>query len=125
MPQRSPRRSNRQIPVMEATEAVERRNLNLPQTLDVRVACNQLLYAMEAIAARGAAPAVDPRTPGEIICYVLALKQRGGFRPAGWESRLAEWTRHKTPLVREVLLLNPPRPCPIRSAGYFWLVSET
>src|SRR5262249_37761209 len=54
----------------------------------------------------------DPRTPGEIIHFVLTAKLRADFRPEYWEKRCRNWVRNGTPFVREFVLLNTPRPLP-------------
>jgi hypothetical protein len=76
----------------------------------VRQACTDLTCAIEALAARGVEPTADPRTPGEIVQFILAIKQRKDFRPAGWAKRCGDWIQHGTPYVRECVLFNAPRP---------------
>jgi hypothetical protein len=84
-----------------------------------------LVYATEALAARGVEPTADPRTPGEIIHFVLAVKQRKEFRPAGWEKRCADWARQESSYVREVVLFNAPRPLPESLLGFYQIGVRT
>ena len=77
-----------------------------------RTACTDLLHTVEALVDRGVEPAADPKTPAEITHFVIALKQRKDFRPAGWEKRCADWAGRDSPYLREVLLFNTPRPLP-------------
>ena len=78
----------------------------------VRKACLDLVHATKALAAREEAAMADPRTPGEVIHFVLAVKRRKEFRPAGWEKRCAKWALRGTSYVREVVVFNAPRPLP-------------
>jgi len=96
------------IPVVERT----RPEMSIGKISPSRKACMDLVCAVEALAGRGVEPTVDPQTPGEIIHFVLAVKQRKDFRPAGWEKRCADWVRAGTPYVREVVLFNAPQPLP-------------
>ena len=74
-------------------------------------ACLGLVHAAEALASRGAEPAVKARTPGEIIHFVLAMKQRKDFLRVGWEKQCADWTRHELPYIRNSSSATPLAPC--------------
>jgi hypothetical protein len=71
-----------------------------------------LVDASRSLVRAGATQPDDPKSPGQIVQYMLTLKERTGFRPNGWEARCAGWLGHATPLVRETVMRNVPRPLP-------------
>ena len=103
---------DRQIPIAEGRKVEAPESLESEPISPARKACMDLFYAVEALAGRRTEPKADPRTPGEIIHFILAVEQRSDFRPAGWEGRWANWARSDTPFVREVALFNAPHPLP-------------
>lgn len=102
---------NRLVPVVERTNWPEYGG-EFGEIVPTRDACIDVTHAIAALAARGAEPTADPRTPGEVIHFVLSAKHRANFRPEGWEKRCVNWIRNGTPFVRDFALLNAPRPLP-------------
>lgn len=106
---------NKLVPVVEATKPPQ----YIGEIAPIRVASSELGYAIEALAGRGVEPIADPRTPGDILHVILALKQRKDFRPSGWEKRCLDWIEHSTPYLREAVLFNSPRPIPESLVGAY------
>jgi hypothetical protein len=100
--------ADRLVPIVEKTEPPEYHGHIAPP----RQALMDVGYALEALAIRGIKSTAVPKTPGEIILFILAAKQQKSFRPAGWEMRCTQWVRNETPYVREFVLFNTPRPLP-------------
>src|SRR5262249_16766542 len=99
---------SRLVPIVERTKPPR----YIGEVAPVRQACREATSAIEALAARGVDPKIDPRTPGEIIHFVSTVRQRKEFRPEDWEKRCQAWVRMKSPYVREFVLFNTPRPLP-------------
>jgi hypothetical protein len=78
----------------------------------IRVACSDVIHAIEMLTALGVEPVARPQTPGEIIHFMLMLKQRKDFRPANWEKLCRDWVQLESPFIREFVLFNTPRPVP-------------
>ena len=99
---------NQLVPLVEKAEPEK----YIGQMAAVREECRDMVYAAEALASHGVEPQADPQTPGEVIHFVLAIKRRKDFRPAGWEKRCADWIHEGSPYVREAVLFNAPHPMP-------------
>lgn len=61
---------------------------------------------------RHAAPPTNPRSPGECALFLQALKRDPKFRPAGWQDKYAAMLQNPFPYIRELALVNMPKPAP-------------
>ena len=77
-----------------------------------RGACRELLRAARVLVQQGADVPVVPTSPGQAAVFLLALTEREGFRPQGWEPICAVLLGHRIPYVRELTLDKAPRPLP-------------
>ena len=73
----------------------------------------------QILAARGAAGAAEPTTPGEIVFYLTRLAASERFRPDGWAEKCTAWLGHDNPFVRESALRNTPLPLPAPFKTFF------
>ena len=99
---------SRLVPIVEKTKPPE----YIGEIAPIREACRDATFAIEALAASEVEPTTDPQTAGEIIHFLLMVKQQKDFRPISWEKHCANWVRNESPYVREFVLFNTPRPLP-------------
>jgi hypothetical protein len=69
-------------------------------------------FATMALLGRGAAAPAEPRTPGEMAVYMIALKTHGEFRPKDWPEQVERWLKMDPPYIREMVLDYMPEPVP-------------
>lgn len=100
--------ASRLVSVLESTEPPR----FIEDVARLRNACLDVTHATAALVGRGAEPSADPRTPGEIMHFILMVKQQKDFRPGGWEQRCLNWVQNGMPYMREFVLFNFPRPLP-------------
>ncbi len=86
----------------------------------MRQACEDLVFAAEAIAYRGALPLLEPRTSGEIVSYLAALRQQKKFRPKDWQELWRSWVRRGPAFVRQTALFRAVNPLPDELRQDFW-----
>jgi len=77
-----------------------------------RGACRELLRAARMLVQRGAEIPADPKTPGQAVVFLVALRLRKDFRPQGWEATYARLLQHEIPYVQEIALESVPEPPP-------------
>jgi hypothetical protein len=83
-------------------------NINPRPYAPVRFPDAALLDTCNELIARGYAPSTNPKTPGEIVFYLEAIKVQPQFRPTGWEDRFVKWSASPWPAIRELTLVNHP-----------------
>ncbi|HEX8910936.1 MAG TPA: hypothetical protein VF796_01155 [Humisphaera sp.] len=66
------------------------------------------LAASQAATYRGAEPAADPKTTGEIAVYLGKLSTHRDWNPPGWRERVAGWRKHPSTYIRRIA--SPPYP---------------
>ncbi len=74
-------------------------------------ACQEMSRAVEMILARGGKPSAAPKTPGELVVWLVALP-KASPRPADWEAVMMQALRHPTPYVRRIALEKLPEALP-------------
>src|SRR5262249_36488409 len=82
-----------------------------------RGACGELIRAARAMTQRGVKVSETPTTPGELLLFASAVRERKKYRPAGWEGAFVTALRHELPYVREVALEALPLPPPKSARG--------
>jgi hypothetical protein len=78
----------------------------------VRGDCGEMVRAIEALLKRGMKPTVDPKTPGEIAAFLIALQSGKDFRPDGWQAKCMSWLASPIPAIRELVLKSIPEAPP-------------
>lgn len=73
-------------------------------------ACRELRRAAEILVKRGVEVPMNPKSPGEAVIFLAALKSLDEFRPEGWESTTTALLRHDIPYIRQLALQSLPKP---------------
>lgn len=98
-----------QAPLTRALTWAIRKTRTLPLETHVyprpRGACAELLRAARVLLTRGALVPQKPRSPGEILFYLVAWGSKApSERPRDFAKRAVRWLRHPIPYVREKTL---------------------
>lgn len=72
--------------------------------------CPNLSEAADILAMRGAEIPHDPKSPGQKVVFLAAIRSKDAFQPKGWEAIVAALLQDKILYVRQSAILSLPRP---------------
>lgn len=87
-----------------------------------RWASGYLLRALEEKASMHIAMPEQPKTPGELMAFLVGASSHPNFSPVGWEATFERAMNHELAVIREAALQRLPRPLPDRM--HLWVIQR-